>query len=1141
MGDRRRRGLIPIFICVICLLIINLVLNEAAVIADGSLPNAPEKVTRQPPLAELVQQNRTPMYEPTKHMTVVEDWTESYTRPNLHQSPFAMEIATAKDTPFNRGWGLLYTLSIMAATHSRNADHIPSNPTSFKKVFKNSLTPNEENVVSKIVSKRFLNARFLPRTNPELYTEEATQPRPTNTYLDLNVNAISADSLVTKGVKWDGVVFNSATDVLSDPRVEGCPSTCLCKREANGVNVRCNSHLWKNVPPLPQDVHRFVWESPKTPVVIQNDSFSGTYKQLEEIELNYAEIEHIGGRAFEAISNLKRIYFRDNKLKSLPKDLFRRNTQIHFISIRDNGFESIPHASLCKAQNLETFTFQQSLVKTVDFPPCYTRMVQLRGLELSKNPISKLASEDFYNLRNSPLRDLRMNGCNISRLPENLFQYVPGLAYISLSKNKLTHLPPLIFQNMTNLKVLIFSDNKILKFESVWLVNNLVTLNIQNNGLKSIAPRRNESLPSFRQLHLDKNRLKILKNYTFTPLGIEYVELLTLDQCGLKVIEAHAFYGLRHLRSLSLSYNIMNAEMVSTALHGLSTSPLEKMYLKGLKLHNLNNETFAPLGISNITDLRLDGCGIKILRTGVFDNLPHLRMLSLSNNMITEVQMNAFSPLSHLEGLAFRGNLLNECLNVKTAGLSPSVLHIDMHDNKIGQVTQACTRGLDNLIKYDLYGNTLKKIGAESFIRTNISNLMLGKNQISRLANDSFTNMSNLKTLNLVANTIQLVETGCFDGLYALKFLKLSHNPLLGRQILQLATAFKNLHSLKELICDTCGIEDLPTDIFTNMRNLDRLNIHNNYIVTWHPDLFIHQQKLKTLYLEKNRIVTLNRDMFQYLPNLQEIHLYGNPFACTCDIKWFRSWITDGSIFAYIDISKDDIYRCASPSDVKGISLLEVDLSFSKCGPIEAVIGGAVSGIVFVLILITAGLSYRYRWYIRYGYFLLQRRMRQRRNEIGNSVEFTYDAFVSYNHGDQQWVIERLLPALEYRGGVHLCLHDRDWLAGCLIADNIIESIENSRKTVLVLSNNFAQSEWCQLEMSMAQHKLLTSRKDVLVLVMKENIDDVHMSRNLRYLISTQTYLAWDDNDDEKQRLFWKALIKAIKADVTSEDMISYL
>ena len=45
---------------------------------------------------------------------------------------------------------------------------------------------------------------------------------------------------------------------------------------------------------------------------------------------------------------------------------------------------------------------------------------------------------------------------------------------------------------------------------------------------------------------------------------------------------------------------------------------------------------------------------------------------------------------------------------------------------------------------------------------------------------------------------------------------------------------------------------------------------------------------------------------------------------------------------------------------------------------------------------------------------------------------------------------------------------------------NIVNSIDRSRKTVLVLSNSFARSKWADMEMSLAQHKHLTRRWYVL-------------------------------------------------------------
>ena len=49
------------------------------------------------------------------------------------------------------------------------------------------------------------------------------------------------------------------------------------------------------------------------------------------------------------------------------------------------------------------------------------------------------------------------------------------------------------------------------------------------------------------------------------------------------------------------------------------------------------------------------------------------------------------------------------------------------------------------------------------------------------------------------------------------------------------------------------------------------------------------------------------------------------------------------------------------------------------------------------------------------------------------------------NADDNKWIMEELLPNIESRN-LKLCLHERDWLAGRLISDNIVESIEASEK-----------------------------------------------------------------------------------------------
>ena len=71
-------------------------------------------------------------------------------------------------------------------------------------------------------------------------------------------------------------------------------------------------------------------------------------------------------------------------------------------------------------------------------------------------------------------------------------------------------------------------------------------------------------------------------------------------------------------------------------------------------------------------------------------------------------------------------------------------------------------------------------------------------------------------------------------------------------------------------------------------------------------------------------------------------------------------------------------------------------------------------------------------------------------------------------------MLKELRRVLEIEKGFRICLHDKDWIIGADIVDNIQYSIENSRKTVLIITNNFAKSNWCQCELAMAHHHLLS-------------------------------------------------------------------
>ena len=109
--------------------------------------------------------------------------------------------------------------------------------------------------------------------------------------------------------------------------------------------------------------------------------------------------------------------------------------------------------------------------------------------------------------------------------------------------------------------------------------------------------------------------------------------------------------------------------------------------------------------------------------------------------------------------------------------------------------------------------------------------------------------------------------------------------------------------------------------------------------------------------------------------------------------------------------------------------------------------------------------------------------------------QYEYDAFVIHSNADAKWVIHKLRPQLEdNRPKLRLCIHHRDWLVGRDITDNIVESIEASRKSLLIVSNAFAASSWCQFELTMAQTRLFEEDRDNLIVVLLEEIAEVFTS-----------------------------------------------
>ncbi|XP_059240107.1 toll-like receptor 3 [Mustela nigripes] len=829
-------------------------------------------------------------------------------------------------------------------------------------------------------------------------------------------------------------------------------------------------------------------------------------------------------------ANITVLNLTHNQLRRLPAANFTRYSQL---TILDGGYNSISklESELCqKLPLLESLNLQHNELSHLS-DQTFVFCMNLTELHLMSNSIKNIQNNPFQSLKNLIKLDLSHNGLSSTKLGSQL--QLENLQELLLSNNKIKVLRPeeLDFLGNSSLKKLELSSNPIKEISPgcFHAIGRLFGLSLNNAQL---TPSLTEKLclelsnTSIQNLFLSNSQLYRTSNMTFFGLKHTNLTLLDLSHNNLKVIENDSLAWLPHLEHFFLEYNNIE-HLFSRSFYGLLNVrylDLRHSFAKQSislasepKIDDFSFQWLERLEYLNMGDNNLPG-----IKSNMFTGLIRLKHLSLSNSFASLRTLTNETFLSLAQSPLVTLNLTKNKISKIESGAFSWLGHLQVLDLGLNEIGQELTgqewRGLENIVEIYLSYNKCLQLTSNSFaLVPSLRRLMLRRVALRNA--DSFPSpfhpLRNLTILDLSNNNIANINAELLEGLEKLEVLDLQHNNL--ARLWKHANPGGPVHFLKGLShlhilnLESNGFDEIPAEAFKDLLELKSLDLGLNNLNIFPPSVFDDQASLKSLNLQKNLITSVEKNVFgPVFRNLSNLDMSFNPFDCTCEsIAWFVNWINK----THTNISElPSHYLCNTPPQYHGFRVMLFDVSPCKdSAPFELffIINTSFSLIFIFLVL----LIHFEGWRISFYWNVLVHRILGFKEIDRQPEQFEYAAYIIHAYKDRDWVWEHFSPMEEKDRTLKFCLEERDFEAGVLELESIVNSIKRSRKTIFVITQNLLKDPLCKrFKVHQAVQQAIEQNLDSIILIFLEEIPDHKLNHALclrRGMFKSHCILNW--------------------------------